>query len=140
MAVKGGLMPLDTLKFNDNEQEHKSIGDTLGLLQGGVVSKTYDKNSQHAYYSGHELAKKDSEHEDHKEADGYYLKMDVPGKGSGGPNSRTQNRVIVRVNKDGQLDEGWAAFWRHDDRIMKLDTGFFKRAKTLRDYKISLKK
>lgn len=133
-------MPLDTLKYNDNDEEHRCIGSSLGLLQGGIISKTYDQKTQHAYYAGHELAQKDPEHDGHREAGGYYLKADVPGKGSGGANSRTQNRVIVRVDKDGALEEGWAAYWRHDDRIMKLDAGFFKRGQVMREYKIKLKK
>jgi hypothetical protein len=43
-----------------------------------------------------------------------------------------QNRIIVRLDTNGALVEGWAVAWRHDDRLLKLDDGFFKRAQSMR--------
>ncbi len=121
-------MPLTTLSYSENDHEHSTVAQSLGFLQSAVDKGTvYD--DKHSYYSGHELialgvAKLDSNLE--------YRKKDVPGKGKGG---RTQNRVIIIVNKDTkEVVEGTAFFWRHDNRIYKLDKKFFVRANTFRNF------
>lgn len=128
-------MPIPGLKYNANEQEHKTAAQTLGQLQGGITKKTYTKDSSHAYYAGHELR---GEGEAHPSRRGYYLKMDCPGK-SRTTMGRTQNRVVVPVDRDGNLIEDVGYFWRHDNRILKLDAGFFTEAKTMRSFLEKLK-
>ena len=124
-------MPLGNLTYNDNDQEHKNFADTLGQMQGNIEKGKLTKDTSHAYYAGHEL----------RDAgvtwDGIYLKADCPGKGKT-VQGRSQNRIVVKV-KDGALIENWAGAWRHDDRLLLLDKGFFTRAKTMRDFVKSLK-
>ena len=120
-------MPLTKCTYNDNDQEHRSWGDTLGQMQGQIEKGTLTKDTSHAYYSGHELRAVNVSW------DGIYLKKDCPGKGKTA-NGRSQNRIIVRLTSDGKLVEDWAVAWRHDDRLLQLDEGFFKRGKTMRDY------
>ena len=55
-------------------------------------------------------------------------------------NGRSQNRIIVKTNTDGTLVEDWAVAWRHDNRLLQLDKGFFDRAKTMRSFVKSLAK
>ena len=124
-------MGLSKLVYNDNDQEHRGFADTLGQLQGGIEAGTYTKTTMHAYYAGHELRDSGVSWE------GYYLKKDCTGSGKTA-NGRSKNRVIVALTDDDDLVEGWAVAWRHDDRLLSLDEGFFKRAKTMRDYVLSL--
>jgi hypothetical protein len=112
------------LKYNENEREHVGFADTLGSIQGRIDKGTLTKDTSHAYYAGHELRAAGVSW------DGIYLKGDCPGAGAT-KHGRSQNRIIVRV-KDGKLIEDWAIAWRHDDRLLQLDEGFFKRAKTYR--------
>ena len=119
-------MPLSNLTYNENEQEHKGFADTLGTMQGLIDKGKLTKDTSHAYYAGHEL--RDSG----VSWDGIYLKTDCTGGGKTA-NGRSQNRIVVKV-KDGVLVEDWAVAWRHDDRLLLLSSGFFKRAKTMRDY------
>ena len=122
------MMPgkIGNLKYNENEREHVGFADTLGTLQGRIEKGVVTKDTSHAYYSGHEL----------RDAgvswDGIYLKADCTGSGAT-THGRSQNRIIVKV-KDNKLVEDWAVAWRHDDRLLLLDEGFFKRAKTMRAY------
>jgi hypothetical protein len=125
-------MPLTTLTYNDNEQEHKSFADTLGQMQGMILKGTLTKDTSHAYYAGHELRTAGVTFS------GVYLKKDCPGKGATA-NGRSQNRIVVATTTDGKLVEDWAVAWRHDDRLLELSDGFFKRAKTMRDYIVNLK-
>jgi hypothetical protein len=124
-----GDVGLPILKYNDNEQEHRGFGDTLGQTQGQIIKGTLTQATAHAYYAGHEL-KTAGETWNPGE---FHLKKDCTGSGKT-PNGRSQNRIIVRIDANGALVEGWAVAWRHDDRLLKLDDGFFKRAKTMRDY------
>jgi hypothetical protein len=122
-------MGLTTLTYNDNVQEHRGFADTLGQAQGLIVSGKLTSQTAHAYYAGHELR-------DHGEAwpqGAFHLKKDCPGSGDT-KFGRSQNRIIVRIGSDGVLIEDWAVAWRHDDRLMKLDAGFFKRAQGMRAY------
>lgn len=120
-------MGLTTLTYNENEQEHKNFADTLGQMQGQIIKGTLTSSTSHAYYAGHEL----------RDAGvtftGTYLKRDCPGSGKTAL-GRSQNRIIVAVGTDGTLIEDWAVAWRHDDRLLQLSDGFFKRAKSMRDY------
>lgn len=126
-------MPLSRLTYNDNEQEHKGFADTLGQLQGGIEAGTYTRDTMHAYYAGHELR-------DQGESwNGIYLKKDCSGSGKT-VHGRSQNRIIVKTTAEGELVEDWAVAWRHDNRLLLLDTGFFKRAKMMRDFMKSLAK
>lgn len=120
-------MGLDALTYNDNEQEHKGFADTLGQMQGQIIKGTLTKDTSHAYYAGHELRAEGVSFA------GTYLKKDCAGKGKTA-NGRSQNRIIVAIGTDGKLVEDWAVAWRHDDRLLQLSEGFFKRAKTMRDY------
>jgi hypothetical protein len=124
-------MPLTNETYNDNNQEHRSWGDTLGQTQALIETGKLTKDTSHAYYAGHEL----------RDAgvswDGIYLKKDCPGKGAT-VHGRSQNRIVVKV-KDGTLVEDWAVLWRHDSRLLLLSDGFFKRGKTMRDYIKSMK-
>lgn len=120
-------MPLVTLKYNDNDNEHRCVADTLGTMQGRIVKGTLTRDTSHAYYAGHELRDNGITWQ------GIYLKADCPGTGKT-KYGRTQNRVIVAVTSEGVLVEDWAVFWRHDSRLMTLDKGFFTRGKTWRDY------
>ncbi len=120
-------MPLSTLAYNENDREHKGFADDLGLLQGGVVKGTYTSDTMHAYYAGHEMK---ALGEEWVKGD-KHLKKDCAGSGKTA-HGRSRNRVIVRVS-GGKLVEDWAAVWRHDDRIYKLSSGFFKQGKAMRD-------
>jgi hypothetical protein len=120
-------MPLTTLTYQDNEQEHRGFADTLGQLQGGIIMGTLTRNTTHAYYAGHELQKQGIQF------NGLYLKKDCPGNGQTAT-GRSQNRIIVAVGTDGKLIENWAVAWRHDDRLLHLSDGFFERAKTMRAF------
>lgn len=117
---------LPILTYNDNDHMHRCHGTTLGQLQAGVVKGTITKTTSHSFYSGHELRGFDMH-----PAKGHYLKRDCVG--SGKPSyGRTQNRIIVRVTTSGRLVENFALLWRHDERIIKLGSGFFKRAAAFR--------
>ncbi|MFI8746798.1 hypothetical protein ACIGKL_16755 [Pseudomonas sp. NPDC077186] len=120
-------MPLTTLKYNDNDQEHRGFADTLGQMLGLIDKGKLDRNTSHAYYAGHEL--RDSG----VTWSGHFLKRDCPGSGKT-KLGRSQNRVIVNIDSNDDLVEGWAVAWRHDDRLLLLDAGFFKRAAQMRDY------
>lgn len=116
------------LVYNPNEREHVNFADTLGTLQGRVAKGTVNKNTLNAYYIGLELTAK---FPGSKTGGEYFLKMDATGQGSGN-SQRSKNRVIVKVDAVGGLIEGEAWIWRHDNRIEKLGSGFFTRAKMLR--------
>ena len=116
------------LIYNPNEQEHVNFADTLGTLQGRVVKGTVNKNTANAYYMGVELLAK---FPGSKTGGEYFLKMDATGHGTGN-SQRSKNRLVVKVNAAGGLIEGEAWVWRHDNRIEKLGSGFFARAKMLR--------
>ena len=116
------------LTYNPNEQEHVNIADTQGTLQGRVAKGTVNKSTANAYYIGVELLAK---YPGSKSGGEYFLKMDATGHGSGS-SERSKNRLIVKVNSAGGLIEGEAWVWRHDNRIEKLGSGFFTRAKMLR--------
>lgn len=122
-------MGLPILKYNDNEQEHRGFGDTLGQAQGLIVAGKLTRDSAHAYYAGHELRN----HGESWNRGEFHLKKDCTGSGKTA-NGRSQNRIIVRIGADGNLVEGWAVAWRHDNRLLKLDEGFFKRAQSMRSY------
>ena len=125
-------MGLPVIKYNDNEQEHRGFGDTLGRTQGLIIAGKLTRNSSHAYYAGHEL-KKYGESWSRGE---YHLKMDCPGSGKT-KFGRSKNRIIVRIDNEGNLVEGWAVAWRHDDRLLKLGSGFFDRGQMMRDFVIN---
>ncbi|WP_374369896.1 hypothetical protein [Tabrizicola sp.] len=116
------------LTYNPNEREHVNFADTLGTLQGRVAKGTVNKSTANAYYIGVELLAK---YPGSKSGGEYFLKMDATGHGSGS-SERSKNRLIVKVNSAGGLIEGEAWVWRHDNRIEKLGSGFFTRAKMLR--------
>ena len=116
------------LTYNPNEREHVNFADTLGTLQGRVAKGTVNKSTANAYYIGVELLAK---YPGSKSGGEYFLKMDATGHGSGS-SERSKNRLIVKVNSVGGLIEGEAWVWRHDNRIEKLGSGFFTRAKMLR--------
>jgi hypothetical protein len=118
-------MPLTTLTYNDNEQEHRGFADTLGQMQGQIIKGTLTSQTSHAYYAGHELQKQGVQF------NGTYLKKDCPGNGKT-KMGRSQNRIIVAIGTDGVLVENWAVAWRHDDRLLQLSDGFFERAKSMR--------
>jgi hypothetical protein len=124
-------MPLTPLTYIDNNNEHRCVADTLGTTQGRIIKGVYTRNTTHAYYAGHELR------DNGISWTGIYLKADCPGTGKT-KYGRTQNRVIVAVTQEGDLVENWAVFWRHDDRLMTLDKGFFTRGKSMRDYILKL--
>ncbi len=125
---------MDTLAYNDNIQDHRAIGDDLGLLQRGIVKGTLTRQTANTYFSGYELAGL-LEAEDGT----IYLKKDTVsagGKKDGGANSRTTRRVIVRVGSgDGALVEGFAMLWNHANGFKLLGAGFFTRGETLRNMK-----
>jgi hypothetical protein len=125
-------MPLPTLKYNDNEMEHRGFADTLGRMQGLIDVGKLTRNTSHAYYAGHELRDSGVKWE------GYYLKTDCPGSGKT-KLGRSQNRIIVAMTRQDALIDDWAVAWRHDDRLLQLDAGFFKRAQSMRDFVKSLK-
>jgi hypothetical protein len=121
-------MPLQVLKYNDNEQEHRGFADTLGQTQGLILTGKLTSKTAHAYYAGHELKTQGEKWEKGE----FHLKKDCPGAGKT-KMGRSQNRIIVRIDTNGQLVEGWAVAWRHDDRLLKLGDGFFKRAESMRN-------
>ena len=116
------------LTYNPNEREHVNFADTLGTLQGRVAKGTVNKSTANAYYIGVELLAK---YPGSKSGGEYFLKMDATGHGSGS-SERSKNRLIVKVTSAGGLIEGEAWVWRHDNRIEKLGSGFFTRAKMVR--------
>lgn len=127
----------ETLKFQDNDNNHRCHADTLGQLQAGVVKGTVTKNTPNAYFMGRELLEAFPGSKGHGEA---FLKMDCTGSGTGN-SRRSKNRIVVKVKVNRnrgaetlELVEGEAWLWRHDDRVLKLDDGFFKRAQTMRKF------
>jgi hypothetical protein len=120
---------LPILKYNDNEQEHRGFADTLGSAQGLIITGKLTRTSAHAYYAGHELKK----YGEAWQRGEFHLKKDCPGGGRT-RYGRSQNRIIVRIGTDGELIENWAVAWRHDDRLLKLDAGFFTRAQSMRNF------
>ncbi len=120
-------MALQTIAYNENEREHVTFADTLGQAQGMISTGKLTRDSSHAYYAGHELRTQGESWERGE----YHLKADCPGAGKT-KMGRSQNRIIVRIGQDGKLIEGWAVAWRHDDRLLKLGDGFFKRAQMMR--------
>jgi hypothetical protein len=126
----GGGVKMPDLVYNENEREHVNFADTLGELQGGIVKGTFNRNSPNAYYMGIELL------ETYPTARGVgevFLKKDAVGSGSGN-SQRSKNRLIVKTDSTGKLIENEAWVWRHDNRILKLGAGFFKRAATMRAF------
>lgn len=122
------------LDYNDNNREHVNVADNLGLLLGGIDKGTVTRNTPNAYYLGIELEKADPGNV--RDAGEYYLKkdsIDQNRKKSLGQNTRSSNRVVVKVTLDGRPVEGEAWLWRHDGRVEKLGSGFFKRAQTMRN-------
>jgi hypothetical protein len=130
---------IPTWDYSDNSLEHRDAGDSLGQLQGLVVmGKLEMKNGKivtkwdqgHGYFSGFEL----KQYDDTKVWGGYYVKKDCAAvTGSKGGSGRSTNRVVVRLTLQLALVEDWAVFWRHDNRCLLLQKGFFERAKTYRD-------
>ena len=118
-------MPLTTLNYNDNVLEHRGFADTLGQMQGLIDKGRLDRNTSHAYYAGHELRSCGVSWS------GHFLKRDCPGNGKT-THGRSQNRVIVNIDANGNLVENWAVAWRHDNRLLQLDAGFFTRAQQMR--------
>lgn len=121
-------MGLPSLKYNDNEQEHRGFADTLGSAQGLFLAGKLTRDTSHAYYGGHEL----KDQGEVWDRGAYHLKRDCPGAGKTAM-GRSQNRVIVRIGSDGKLVENWAVAWRHDNRLLQLDAGFFKRAEGMKN-------
>lgn len=121
------------LDYNDNNMEHKNVADDLGLLLGGIDKGNITRNSPNAYYMGIEVEAACPGTA--RLAGEYYLKKDSidqnPKKGLG-KNSRSANRVVVKVAVSGRPVEGQAWLWRHDGRVEALGGGFFKRAQMMR--------
>ena len=122
------------LEYNDNVSEHRNIAGSLAALMVMVEKNGVDtKNISHMYYAGHELCRVDQSAIKWKDVQkGFFVKKDVPGKGKT-THGRTQNRVVAPVNKDGVQLQGIAWLWRHDERIIRLGTGFFTRANSDKD-------
>jgi hypothetical protein len=123
-------MPLTTLAYKENDQEHVGFADVLGKMQGLIIAGKLTTATSHAYYAGHELRAEGVAWK------GKYLKCDCYGSGKT-KHGRSQNRIIVPITRQGELVEGWAVAWRHDDRLLQLGDGFFKRAKATRDLYIA---
>jgi len=87
------------------------------------------KKTANAYYIGLELLK---EFPTAKGTGEYFLKKDSTFTGKSNF-SRSTNRIIVKVDAQDKLIENEAWIWRHDDRILKLGAGFFKRAVMYRE-------
>lgn len=118
-------MGAPTLIYNESERENVNIADDLGMLLKSVDKGTY-KDLPNSYYIGAELKAAG----EIKPVGCEYRKKDIAGKGNG---NRTKNRIIVVVDTTtGKPVEGLAYLWRHDDRVLKLAPGFFKRAEMLR--------
>ncbi len=118
-------MPLTRLTYNESDREHINFADTLGQLQALIELGKVTRDTDNAFYAGHELIMLGVHW------DGIYLKKDCAGQGQT-KLGRSKNRVIVRVTNDGKLVEDWAVAWRHDNRLLQLDKGFFTRAKFMR--------
>ncbi|MBL8675302.1 MAG: hypothetical protein JNL07_10470 [Rhodospirillales bacterium] len=118
------------LLYAENDQNHKNHADTLGQLQGGIVKGTINGDTPNAPYTGFELLR---EFPTAKPAGFKFLKKDCTGSGTGN-SQRSKNRIVVLVDAAGQLVEGEAWLWRHDDRVLKLTKGFFERAKGMRNF------
>ena len=119
-------MPAPTLAYNANEREHVNIADDLGLLLANVDKGTY-KTLPNSYYIGLELAQAG----EIKPAGCEYRKKDIAGQGRG---NRTKNRIVVVVDTATEtVVEGIAYLWRHDNRVLKLNAGFFTRAAIYRN-------
>ena len=127
-------MTIATIQYDDSIQDHRAIGNDLGLLQGGVVKGTINRNT--SYFAGHELASLLA-----PLAGTHYVKKDTVstgGKRDGGAYNRTTRRVIVRVNNSNNtLVENFALLWNHADGFYLLGAGFFTRALSMRDYAMS---
>ncbi len=125
---------MDTLAYNDNIQDHRAIGDDLGLLQRGIIKGTLTSKTANTFFSGFELVGQLTAVEGT-----IYLKKDTVsagGKRDGSANSRTTRRVIVRVNSgDGSLVEDFALLWNHSNGFKLLGAGFFTRGETMRNMK-----
>ncbi len=121
------------LTYNDSSNEHRCIADDLGLLLGGIDKGRITKGTPDAFYKGRELnnvypGKIDYDSE-------YCLKkdsVDQQSRKGHGQNSRSSNRVIVKIGADGRIVAGEAWLWRHDGRVEALGSGFFDRAQRMR--------
>lgn len=117
------------LTFNANDREHKNFADTLGILQGRVVTGDVTTDTENADYHGHELEAAFPG----SKGTGAFLKADCTGAGET-KTGRSQNRIVVKVDDARELVEGAAWLWRHDARVLQLDSGFFQAAQTMRKY------
>lgn len=121
------------LKYNSNDREHVGFADTLGMLQANIALGRVTRDTDHSYYAGHEMPAGS------KGQGEYFLKGDCTGAGATA-HGRSKNRIIVKMSKDDKLVEGAAWAWRHDNRILKLDAGFFERAQFMRSYLVTAAK
>ena len=129
-------------QWNANDQECQNVAKELGYLQGRIKYNKLTKDTKNAYYMGIELIQAFPEWGNfvRDPVKGYFLKWDLPGPGEG--SGRTQNRVVVAVDKDGKLlykdgrnlDKRAAWLWRHDGRVLQLAAKFFDIAAPYQDY------
>jgi hypothetical protein len=116
---------METMAYDSRNRDHKLIADDLGLLLKMIDNGNVYKD-EHSYYAGAELATQGEPRPPGHE----YRKKDVAGSGNG---FRTKNRVIVPVDRTSKKPmEGMGYFWRHDERIFKLDAQFFIAAQLYR--------
>ena len=118
---------MEELKFNINENFHRTICQSLGQLLAGVTTGKITRDTKNSWYAGHEFG-------DQKNAikgKGYFLKIDAINPGGNKGPGRSAYRIIVKVNKDGTLADGEAWVWNHADGLRKLGPSFFTAGPTL---------
>ena len=116
--------------FNDNIAS--SLADLIRAVWGGIIHPRSGHKSNTGkwignYYIGGEILKADSTFHGNALTRGVFLKKDMPG-GGGSATLRGGHRIIGLFGPAKQIVPGHEFFWKHDETIYKLHSGFLASA------------